>query len=98
MFIVASVSPVQPCLEDKRTAPAILEAAVPFTEGRDYSTSGGRKCVMKLQDGTLSYIKKQPDIEADEKQICHASEQRWVKNKPDSTELDAGSLAGNKAG
>lgn len=58
MFMVTSVPP--PRLEGKCTDPSILEAAVAFSEGEDYSTSGGGKRLMKLQDGIFLYLKKQP--------------------------------------
>lgn len=60
MFMVASVSPMQPHLEDKCTDPSVLEAAVAFSEGKDYVNSGGGKCLLKLEDGTFLHVKKQP--------------------------------------
>lgn len=50
MFMVASVSPMQPHLEDKCTDASVLEAAVAFSEGKDYVNSGGGKRLLKLED------------------------------------------------
>lgn len=47
-----------------------------------------RLCLMKLQDGTFLYLKKLTKPE--DKQSWHASEEHWVKYKPDGTELALG--------
>lgn len=51
---------------------------------------------MKLQDGTFLYLKKL--TKPDDKQSWHASEQCWVKYKPDSTELGTRSWLGTRLG
>lgn len=98
LLLAASASPVQPRLGDKGRDPAVLEAAVPVAEGKGYGTSGGGKRVVKAQGGTLLYVKKQPDTEAAAEQICHASEQRWVRKGPESTELEPAVRLGTRLG